>query len=145
MNSRSEFVPYSSRRRFLSQLALAGAAMPLAQVATAVRAAEPKAKSATAGSGVTAPTVIHVFSKPMHQMSHAETAKLLAECGYGGIDYTVRVPQGHVLPEKVQEDLPRAIDAAHAAGLKVEMITTEITSVREPHAEITLRTARNSA
>lgn len=38
-------------------------------------------------------------------MSHAETAKLIASCGYGGIDYTVRKAQAHVLPEKAAEDL----------------------------------------
>lgn len=77
----------------------------------------------------------------MSRLSYADTAKLIADAGYGGIDYTVRVPQGHVLPERVKEDLPRAIDAAHAAGLKVEMITTEITSARDPHAETLVRTA----
>jgi sugar phosphate isomerase/epimerase len=118
-------------------MAAAGAALPLAGLTSSAHAADPK----PAASRAAGPTNIHVFSKPMHMMSHAETAKLLAECGFGGIDYTVRVPQGHVLPEKVQEDLPRAIDAAHAAGLKVEMITTEITSVRDKHAEAVLRTA----
>ena len=87
------------------------------------------------------PTVIHVFSKPLHQLSYAETAKVIADSGYGGIDYTVRKAQGHVLPEKVAEDLPRAVEAAHAAGLKVEMITTDIVSVREPHTEKLLRAA----
>lgn len=127
-----------SRRDFVGYIAAAGAALPLAALSSSARAAEPKKAPPAAESG---PTAIHVFSKPMHMMSHAETAKLIAECGFGGIDYTVRVPQGHVLPEKVQEDLPRAIDAAHAAGLKVEMITTEITSVRDKHAETILRTA----
>jgi len=133
----------NSRRHFLSQLALAGAALPLANVL----AAEPKKKkkaedgaSAANLSPLKAPT-IHVFSKPLHMFSHAETAKMIAAAGFGGIDYTVRVPQGHVLPSRVQEDLPRAIDAAHAAGLKVEMITTEISSARDPQAETTLRTA----
>jgi L-ribulose-5-phosphate 3-epimerase len=74
-------------------------------------------------------------------MSYVETARLLADCGFGGIDYTVRTAQGHVLPEKVAEDLPRAVDAAHAAGLKVEMITTDITSLRQKTAESVLRTA----
>jgi L-ribulose-5-phosphate 3-epimerase len=46
-----------------------------------------------------------------------------------------------VLPEKVKEDLPRAIDAAHAAGLKAELMTTDITSVQDKHAETVLRTA----
>lgn len=134
----------TSRRHFLSQAALAGAALPLAQFVPAAAAAEPKAKASAAApamSGPRTPTVIHVFSKPLHWMSYADTARTIADAGYGGIDYTVRVPQGHVLPQKVAEDLPRAIEAAHKAGLKVEMITTEITSVRDPHAETLLRTA----
>jgi sugar phosphate isomerase/epimerase len=65
---------------------------------------------------------------------------MIAEAGFGGIDYTVR-PGGHVVPEKVQEDLPRAVEAAKRAGLKVDMITTGITSARDPHTEPLLRTA----
>lgn len=130
----------TSRRRFLSHVALAGAALPLARFTPEAGAAEPKA-AAPVATGPRAPSVLHVFSKPLHWMSHAETAKTIAAAGYGGIDYTVRVAQGHVLPDRVQEDLPRAIDAAHAAGLKVEMITTEITSAREKNTETLLRTA----
>jgi L-ribulose-5-phosphate 3-epimerase len=131
----------TSRREFLSTLAVAGAALPLT-----ARAAEPKAeKKAKAAAPVYTTTVpagtIHVFSKPMHMFSLADTAAMIAEAGYGGIDYTVRVPQGHVLPERVEEDLPKAVQAAKAAGLKVEMITTEISSARDPHAEKVLRTA----
>lgn len=134
----------SSRRRFLSQLAAASAAVPLAQIVSSASAAEPKKKSATPAAlppWTGGPTVVHVFSKPLHWMSYADTAALAKSAGYGGIDFTVRVAQGHVLPEKVKEDLPRAIDAAHAAGLKVEMITTEITGARDKHAETLLRTA----
>ncbi len=137
MNSASSSTPVS-RRDFVSRLALAGAALPLVGTATSASAADKKPAIPAAPAG---PTTIHVFSKPMHTMSHAETAKLIAECGYGGIDYTVRTAQAHVLPEKVEEDLPRAVDAARAAGLKVEMITTDITSVREKHTEMLLRTA----
>ncbi|MBI4623535.1 MAG: TIM barrel protein [Verrucomicrobia bacterium] len=136
----------SSRRRFLTQLTAISAAVPLARLTTGASAAEPKKKTGSTAPAPAAPwaggpTVIHVFSKPLHWLSYAETAALAKEAGYGGIDYTVRVPQGHVLPEKVKEDLPRAIDAARAAGLKVEMMTTEITSVRDKHAETVLRTA----
>ena len=127
-----------TRRDFLSTLALAGVALPLTGRAADKKSAAQKPALTAAPAG---PTTVHVFSKPMHLMSHAETAKLIAACGYGGIDYTVRKAQGHVLPEKAAEDLPRAIEAAHAAGLKVEMITTDITSVREPHTETLLRTA----
>lgn len=135
MNSSSSVGPAVSRRDFVSMLALAGAAAPLS--ATLGRA-QPASKPPT---GPSAPTLLHVFSKPFHQLSFAQTAKLIAAAGGSAIDYTVRVPQGHVLPKNVSEDLPRAVEAAHAAGLKVEMITTEITSVRTEHAEKLLRTA----
>ncbi|MSU50064.1 MAG: sugar phosphate isomerase/epimerase [Opitutus sp.] len=136
MSSESTSTPVS-RRDFVSRLAVAGAALPFVGAGSAARAAETKpAKPASP-----APTVIHVFSKPLHWMSYADTAAMVKAAGYGGIDYTVRAAQGHVLPERVQEDLPRAIDAAHAAGLKVELITTKITSVRDQHAETVLKTA----
>ena len=134
-----------TRRHFVGRLAAASAALPLAGLVSPAAAAEPKKKNVEAPAPLkprtAGPTTIHVFSKPLHWLSHAETARIIAEAGYGGIDYTVRVPQGHVLPEKVQEDLPRAVDAARAAGLKVEMITTEITSARDKHTESLLRTA----
>ena len=137
-------IPLHSRREFVGLMA-AGAALPLAGLVSSAGAAEAKKKKAepetplkprTAG-----PTTIHVFSKPLHWLSHAETAKMIADAGYGGIDYTVRVAQGHVLPEKVQEDLPRAVEAAHKAGLKVEMITTDITSAQDKRSETVLRAA----
>lgn len=136
--------PDSSRRHFLSQLALAGAALPLTQLAAP--AAEPKKKESKSSAAPTYTTTVpagtmHVFSKPLHMFSHADTAKIIAEAGYGGIDYTVRVAQGHVLPDRVQDDLPKAVEAAKAAGLKVEMITTDITTARDKHAEPVLRTA----
>ena len=86
---------HPTRRDFISTLALAGAALPLTS-----RAAEKSASSAktTLTPALAGPTTVHVFSKPLHMMSHAETAKLIASCGYGGIDYTVRKAQAHVLP-----------------------------------------------
>ncbi|MBL9186037.1 MAG: TIM barrel protein [Opitutaceae bacterium] len=130
-----------TRRDFVTRLAATAAALPLAgAVSSAVAAEKKSAAPAKAGQPAT-PGTIHVFSKPLHMFSVAETAKIIAECGYGGIDLTVRTAQPHVLPAKVKEDLPRAIDAARAAGLKVEMITTDITSARGEHAEAVLRTA----
>lgn len=127
-------------------LTAAAAAAPLAVAADASQAKKKK-KSTDAAPGAAktsapapGPTTIHVFSKPLQWLSYDGTAKLLAENGFGGIDYTVRAG-GHVLPEKVREDLPRAVEAARKAGLKVEMITTDITDAREPHAEAVVKTA----
>ena len=141
MNPRAAFSPTPSRRHFLSRLALAGAALPLAREVAAAQSKKKSADTAALPPWKGGPTLLHVFSKPLHWMSWADTAALVKASGYGGIDYTVRVPQGHVLPERVEEDLPKAIDAARAAGLKVEMITTEINGLKTPHAEKVVRTA----
>ncbi len=125
-----------TRRDFVGRLAAAGAALPLAGLGTAA-----PARAAATAAKPSGPSVIHIFSKPLHTLSHAETAKIIAESGAGGIDYTVRVPQSHVLPAKVNDELPRAVEAAHKAGLKVEMITTDIKSVKEPHTEAVLKAA----
>jgi L-ribulose-5-phosphate 3-epimerase len=53
--------------------------------------------------------------------------------GFDGIDLTVR-PKGHVPPERVAEDLPRAFDAIRAKGTTISMITTELTSASQPTA-----------
>ncbi|MGH7943433.1 MAG: sugar phosphate isomerase/epimerase family protein [Opitutaceae bacterium] len=131
--------PHSNctRRDFVGLMAMAGAALPLAGAATA-SAADSKRSGGT--TGARGPATIHVFSKPLQWLDYSGTAAIIAEAGFGGIDYTVR-PGGHVLPEKVNDDLPRAIEAAKQAGLKVEMITTAITDPRDKHTEPLLRTA----
>lgn len=142
----NNITPSLSRREFVARVALAGAALPLAAAIPAHAQTEKKKKK---GSGAGSTTAIrgsgklgtlHVFAKPLQFLSYDETAKLIAEAGFGGIDYAVR-PGGHVVPEKVQDDLPRAVEAAKKAGLKVEMITTAITSAKDPHTEPLLRTA----
>ena len=51
------------------------------------------------------------------------------------------VPQGHVLPERVEEDLPKAAEAITKAGKKVYMLTTAITNADDPVTEKILKTA----
>jgi L-ribulose-5-phosphate 3-epimerase len=80
------------------------------------------------------------FSKPLPQMDWQRLAESVARAGYGGVDLTVR-PGGHVLPERVREDLPRAVAAIRARGLSVPMITTGLTSANDPAAQPTLAAA----
>jgi L-ribulose-5-phosphate 3-epimerase len=141
MNTRPENPSAVSRRHFMSMMTAAGAAIPLAQLASTARGAAATASPSPGGAGgpFTLATM-HVFAKPLQWLDYAGTAAIIAEAGFGGIDYAVR-PAGHVLPEKVQDDLPRAVDAAKKAGLKVEMITTAIVDPRDKHTEPLLRTA----
>lgn len=54
-----------------------------------------------------------------------------ANIGFDGVDLTVR-PGDHVLPERVAEDLPRAIRAVRNAGLVADRITTAIVDPNDP-------------
>lgn len=81
-----------------------------------------------------------VFSKHLQFLPWSEAAVAAREMGFDGIDLTVR-KGGHVTPERVVDDLPRAAEAIKAAGTKLTMITTDITDMTTAHTEPVLRTA----
>ena len=83
---------------------------------------------------------ISVFSKNLHFLNYPELAAAAAQIGFDGIDLTVR-PKGHVEPDRVAEDLPRAVEVIRKAGLEVYMITTAITDPGDAHTEAIIRTA----
>ena len=81
-----------------------------------------------------------MLSKPLENLSYPELADTVADLGMDGVDLTVRAP-GHVLPERVKTDLPRAAQAVRSRGLEVGWLTTAIDSAASPHAEDILATA----
>ena len=82
---------------------------------------------------------ICAFSKHFQWTDVKEAAGLCKELGYDGLDLTVRAG-GHVLPERVAEDLPRAVETIHKAGLSTPMVTAGIVDARTPHAEAIVKT-----
>jgi len=72
---------------------------------------------------------VHIFSKHLQFLDYKSTGEMAAEMGFSGVDLTVR-PKGHVLPESVKTDLPKAIRAIKDGGSKCEMITTSIESIQ---------------
>jgi len=119
-----------SRREFLETTSFGAAGL-----AVALRGAE-AARARTAPPAVS----LSVFSKHLQYLDYRALADTVAEAGFDGIDLTVR-EGGHVLPERVRDDLPKAVEAARAAGISVPMMTTTIVSARDPHAETVLATA----
>ncbi len=81
------------------------------------------------------------FSKHFQWTDVAGAAATARELGYDGLDLTVR-PGGHVLPERVADDLPRAAEAIRKAGLQMPMVTSHIVDTKSPHAEDVLRTLK---
>lgn len=108
-----------SRRQFLSSTL---AAAPL--VALAVEGAH------AAAPGKLPPVCL--FSKPLQSMDYKTLAQACRAAGLDGVDLTVR-PGGHVEPDRVDTDLPAAVDAMRAEGLEVTMITTKYTDVKGPN------------
>ena len=84
-----------------------------------------------------------LFSKHLPEFGWSELGKAVKEAGFDGVDLTVRA-QGHVLPEKAADDLPRAVEAISASGITVPMITTELTSASVPSARPLLTAAAKS-
>jgi len=80
------------------------------------------------------------FSKHLSDLSVGDLAAAVIDMGYDAIDLTVR-PGGHVLPEKVTDDLPRALDTIRTKGTSVAMITTGLVSPTEPTARPILQAA----
>jgi len=81
-----------------------------------------------------------LFSKHLPKLNYGDLARTVKQMGFDGVDLTVR-EEGHVLPERVTADLPRAVETIRAGGLTVPMITTGLTSASDPAAAPTLSTA----
>jgi len=73
----------------------------------------------------TRPLSVHLFSKHLQFLDYKTMAKVAAELGFDGLDLSVR-PKGHVEPEQVETDLPKAVEAMANAGLLSIMMTTAI-------------------
>jgi L-ribulose-5-phosphate 3-epimerase len=97
------------------------------------------AAAATMRAAGTRP-VLCFFSKHLQEMNFKQLGKALHDAGFGGVDLTVR-PGGHVLPERVAEDLPRAFEDIRAQAIQVPMISTGLVSASDPAARPTLQTA----
>lgn len=95
--------------------------------------------AATAAAASNGPWVC-VFSKHLQFLDYEALAKTCKQLGLDGVDLTVRA-KGHVLPENVAEDLPRAVDAIRGQGLEVPMITTSLNRSDDPGARPILEAA----
>lgn len=112
----------------------------LTRTATAALAATTLPPALAAAEAAKLPWKFCAFEKPMQFLDYEATADFFAALGFDGIEATVR-PGGHVLPERVEEDLPKFVAALKKRGLEITILTSGIGSAGEPHAEKVLRTA----
>src|SRR5687768_16235264 len=82
--------------------------------------------AAERAAGVRFPVI--AFSKPFQNLDPEETAELIADIGYDGIECPVR-KGGQILPERVEDDLPRMHDALMRRGRSLSLISTDIAAI----------------
>ena len=116
-----------TRKKFIGMMAAAGAAVPLT------------------GFGINSlphadAFKVNIFSKGLEWMDYNMLAEAVAAAGFNGIDIAVR-PGGSVLPENVERDLPKAVEAARKNGLTIPMMVTAISNPDDPLTERILKTA----
>jgi sugar phosphate isomerase/epimerase len=118
------------RREFLAKSTLAAAAFALS------------AKNAGAAAEPPSPERFQfiVFDKPFQNVGFEQTADIVAEVGWNGIECPVR-EKGQILPERVEEDLPKLVEALKKRGLSILVLTSDIVSA-DARAEKVLRTAK---
>ncbi|HET9488097.1 MAG TPA: sugar phosphate isomerase/epimerase family protein [Chryseosolibacter sp.] len=124
-----------NRRRFINK-AVMGAGMMAFPVGSIAKSKE--ILPITGGTADSFP--VSIFSKNLQWLGYDAMAETAAALGFDGVDLTVR-PNGHVLPERVKEDLPKACEAVRKAGLKLESIVTSIDNADEKSTIDILRTA----
>ena len=94
------------------------------------------------GAALAAP-LFCLFSKHLPELGLERSRPRRQGRGFDGVDLTVR-PQGHVLPERAAEDLPRAIDAIRAHGRRGADDHDRAHVGRLPHARPLLDAAARS-
>ena len=124
-----------NRRNFIKDaaaFAALSAAAPLANVSAGALQSAPKQK-----------VEIYSFSKLFQFLNYDELAAVFKESGLDGIDLTVR-KGGHVEPENVERDLPKAANVAQKQGVPVVSMVTDIQDVNDPLTMRVLKTASDN-
>lgn len=111
------------RRDFIRNTLLAGALLPMTPLTGLAASAKPRASEGELD--------VSIFSKHLQFLDYDDVAAVSRDIGFDGVELSVR-NGGHVLPENVTEDLPRAVAAIRDAGLHADMI---VSGIKELNAE----------
>jgi len=83
-----------------------------------------------------------LFTKHLVGLPYDQLADVVGELGFTGVEAPVR-KGGHVEPARVEEDLPKLVEAFKKRGVAITLMTSDINEVSEAdRSEKVLRTAR---
>ena len=121
-----------SRREFAKLSALALTSLPLLSYSN------PLLKPPLLGSENN--LNVHLFSKHLQFLNYDNMSSAAVEMGFDGLDLTVR-RKGHVLPENVLHDLPKAVEAMKKYNIAPKMMSTNVWDVNSTINKNVLETA----
>lgn len=117
----------NTRRAFLQNASLLAGSLAISS--TPVLAAEKRANK------------LCFFTKHLQGLSFDDIASLAVEMGVDGVESPIR-PKGHIEPEKIEDELPKYVEALKKQSLELTILTSGITEVSaEQRTEAVLRTA----
>ena len=111
----------TSRRKFIKNVGVVSFATTLM----------PSSINVTNLDDINDPLEVHLFSKHLQFLDLKKAGQIAGELGFDGLDLTVR-PKGHVLPENVKTDLPKAISDIKTSGSSCKMMTTAVADIANP-------------
>ncbi|MFY0652863.1 MAG: TIM barrel protein [Cyclobacteriaceae bacterium] len=120
----------NSRREFIKKTA----------VATSMASLASSPLNLWAGAKANDSLSIHIFSKHLQFLDHQAVGEQAAAIGFDGVDLTVR-PGGHVEPEKVVSDLPKAIELIKKGGSTCQMMVSGISNAKHATDISVIKTA----
>jgi L-ribulose-5-phosphate 3-epimerase len=120
----------TSRRRFLRNALLTGALSPLVRAEV----------FGSTNIASTEKIKVYIFSKHLQLLNYNDLADAVKEMGFDGIDLAVR-PGGHVEPDRVEEDLPKAAEAMKKVGFAPSLMTTAVSDANNETDKRLLTTA----
>ncbi|MGI9109582.1 MAG: sugar phosphate isomerase/epimerase family protein [Opitutales bacterium] len=83
-----------------------------------------------------------LFTKHLVGLPYDQLAETVAELGFKGVEAPVR-KGGHVEPARVEEDLPKLVEAFRKCGVTITLLTSDLNEVNEAdRTEKVLRAAR---
>lgn len=119
-----------SRRQFLHHSASILAGSLAASVGVPAAGAEKAARNP-----------LCFFTKHLQGLGYDDIASLAVEMGVDGVESPIR-PKGHIEPERVEDELPKYVEALKKQGLELMIMTSGINEVsQEQRTEAVLRTA----
>lgn len=115
-----------------------------ARTTLSAAAALAAARIGVAGENALGASPCCAFIKFLTGLDYDRLSDSIAAIGFDGVEVTVREEGGYIQPAEASKELPKFRRALDKNGLDLTIVTTEILSVDDPHADSVLRASADA-